>query len=98
MKKRLSFVIMLLVVVVFSFSLLSACGNPYRDECRDACTKMFDCDSTDNGGSGALTAAWLTSCQNSCDEADEIDDTKAKCIIETACENLTDCGTGATTL
>lgn len=75
-----------------------SCGlNVENDSiCKQACEKMVECDSVENGGDGALDEVWLESCQNSCDEADEIDDTKAKCIVDTDCENLyTECSSGA---
>jgi len=95
MSKSLS-LFAILMVLAMAVGSLSACGDPFRDDCKSACKKMLDCDDEDNGGSGALNIDWLYSCQNSCDEADEIDDTMAKCIIAAECENMaSECGTGS---
>jgi hypothetical protein len=87
-----------LIVVILMVALMGAvgCGDPNREDCKEACSKLKTCDDPDNGGSGALSDQWLSSCHASCDEADEIDASTAQCIVNTDCENIAqDCGTGS---
>lgn len=85
---------LVLVVLLVAFLGLAACGDPNREDCKEACTKLRTCDKAENGGSDALDNQWLSSCHASCDEADEIDETTAKCIVKATCDTISACGAG----
>ncbi len=66
----------------------AGCADPNRELCRKACQTISDCDKQD----GNLDDAFLDSCNAQCEEADQINESFARCISETDnCDDLTLC-------
>lgn len=87
-------------IIIMSVLLLGllfvGCGDPNREDCKQACQKMYDCDNTTTGecpGTSTLDLNWLNGCKNSCAEADHINATATQCILSASCCSIAEeCG------
>lgn len=95
MKNRVHLIGFAMLLLIIGFAI--GCGDPNRQLCKDACNALKHCDSAAEGGSDVLDEPWLISCEAGCDEADEINDIIAECVVnhKDDCENMNlDCQTG----
>ncbi len=87
----------MMALLLLSLTVMAlGCGDANRADCKSSCEKIYDCDDPDNGGSGVLDDTWLLSCKSACEEADEIAEDVADCILKTNCEDIErECGAGS---
>ena len=95
-RRRFSSAMVLLAMAVLLIAVSApGCGDPNREVCKKACERIYACDQPETGGAGALNDAWLSSCKSACEEADEIDEEVANCLIKTDCASMSqNCGAG----
>lgn len=91
--RGMSGLLVILAVAVAAF-VIAGCAEADRGACKRACDKLQQCDAIDNGENSPFDDDWLRVCKEGCDAANEINETKVKCINKTSCETMVkDCST-----
>lgn len=90
MRKERGFYGVMVVVLLVAVLLMSlaGCASPNRGQCKKSCEKLAACDAKLNGDDAEFGEDWLRICKDSCDAADDIDSSLAKCIVGTECDKL----------